>query len=44
MITAVLLPSLSCSAVADTAALVAVLPPMMRSAGYDLGRATSLDA
>jgi TRAP-type transport system large permease protein len=44
VIAAVLLSSLSGSAVADTAALAAVLVPMMRGAGYDVGRAASLMA
>jgi tripartite ATP-independent transporter DctM subunit len=41
---AVLLASLSGSAVADTAALAAILVPMMRQAGYDLHRACGLMA
>jgi tripartite ATP-independent transporter DctM subunit len=41
---AVLLASLSGSAVADTAALAAILVPMMRQAGYDLNRACGLMA
>ncbi len=41
---AVLLASLSGSAVADTAALAAILVPMMREAGYDLNRACGLMA
>ncbi len=44
VIAAVLLSSLSGSAVADTAALAAVLVPMMRRAGYDLGRSAALMA
>jgi len=44
VIAAVLLSSLSGSAVADTAALAAVLVPMMRRAGYDVGRAAALMA
>ncbi len=44
VIAAILLSSLSGSAVADTAALAAVLVPMMRRAGYDVGRAASLMA
>lgn len=44
IIAAVLLSSLSGSAVADTAALAAVLIPMMRRAGYDVPRAASLMA
>ena len=41
---AVVMASLSGSAVADTAALAAVLIPMMRSAGYDVNRAGGLIA
>lgn len=41
---AIVLASLSGSAVADTAALAAVLVPMMRSAGYDVPRACGLMA
>ncbi len=41
---AVLLASLSGSAVADTAALAAILVPMMRRAGYDPARACGLMA
>lgn len=44
IIAAVLLASLSGSAVADTAALAAILVPMMRSAGYNVGRACGLMA
>lgn len=44
VIAAILLSSLSGSAVADTAALAAVLVPMMRRAGYDVGRSASLMA
>ena len=44
VIAAVLLSSLSGSAVADTAALAAVLVPMMRRAGYDPARAAALMA
>jgi tripartite ATP-independent transporter DctM subunit len=44
IIAAVLLSSLSGSAVADTAALAAVLVPVMRNAGYDTGRAAALMA
>ena len=44
IIAAVLLASLSGSAVADTAALAAMLVPMMRSAGYNVGRACGLMA
>lgn len=41
---AILLASLSGSAVADTAALAAILVPMMRRAGYDPARACGLIA
>jgi tripartite ATP-independent transporter DctM subunit len=41
---AIIMASLSGSAVADTAALAAVLLPMMRSAGYDIHRAGGLIA
>jgi tripartite ATP-independent transporter DctM subunit len=44
IIAAVLLSSLSGSAVADTAALAGVLAPMMRRAGYDPGRSAGLMA
>jgi len=44
VITAILLASLSGSAVADTAALSAMLLPIMRQAGYDLGRSAGLMA
>ncbi len=44
ILAAVLLSSLSGSAVADTAALAAVLIPMMRRAGYDVGRSAALMA
>jgi len=44
IIAAVLLASLSGSAVADTAALAAILVPMMRSAGYDVSRSCGLMA
>ncbi len=44
VLAAILLSSLSGSAVADTAALAAVLVPMMRRAGYDVGRAAALMA
>ncbi len=44
IIAAILLASLSGSAVADTAALSSVLIPMMRSAGYDPARAAGLMA
>ena len=39
---AVIMASLSGSAVADTAALAAVLVPMMRNAGYDINRSCGL--
>ncbi|HZX88549.1 MAG TPA: TRAP transporter large permease subunit, partial [Reyranella sp.] len=42
--TSVVLASLSGSAIADTAAVAALLIPMMRSNGYDLGRASGLIA
>lgn len=41
---AIIMASLSGSAVADTAALAALLIPMMRSAGYDVGRSAGLIA
>jgi len=41
---AVIMASLSGSAVADTAALAAVLVPMMRNAGYDVNRSCGLIA
>src|SRR5690606_3289081 len=41
---AIVLAALSGSAAADTAALAAFLLPMMRSAGYDQGRAAGLIA
>ena len=41
---AVIMASLSGSAVADTAALAALLIPMMRAAGYNIGRASGLIA
>lgn len=41
---AVIMASLSGSAVADTAALASVLVPMMRSAGYDVNRSCGLIA
>jgi len=41
---AVIMASLSGSAVADTAALAAVLVPMMRKAGYDVNRSCGLIA
>ena len=44
VITAILLASLSGSAVADTAALAAMLIPVMRSAGYDVPRSAGLMA
>jgi len=44
IIAAVILASLSGSAIADTAALAAVLLPMMRKAGYDENRACGLIA
>ena len=44
VLAALLLSSLSGSAVADTAALAAVLAPMMRRAGYDVGRSAALMA
>lgn len=42
--TSVVLASLSGSAIADTAAVAALLIPMMRSNGYDLGRSSGLIA
>ncbi|WP_183193235.1 TRAP transporter large permease [Aureimonas jatrophae] len=42
--TAILLASMSGSAVADTAALASMLLPVMRQAGYDLGRSSGLIA
>lgn len=42
VLAAVIMASLSGSAVADTAALAALLIPMMRSAGYGTGRAAGL--
>lgn len=42
--TALMLASLSGSAVADTAALAAMLLPVMRQAGYDAGRSAGLIA
>ncbi len=42
VITALLLASLSGSAIADTAALAALLIPMMREAGYNVGRSAGL--
>lgn len=44
IIAAVLMASLSGSAIADSAALGALLIPMMRSAGYDVGRSAGLVA
>lgn len=44
VIAAVIMASLSGSAVADTAALAALLIPMMRAAGYNVGRASGLIA
>jgi tripartite ATP-independent transporter DctM subunit len=44
IVSAIVLASLSGSAVADTAALAAVLVPMMRTAGYDVPRACGLMA
>ena len=41
---AIIMASLSGSAAADTAALAAILLPMMRSAGYDVGRSAGLIA
>jgi len=42
VVAAVIMASLSGSAVADTAALAALLIPMMRAAGYDVNRAAGL--
>jgi tripartite ATP-independent transporter DctM subunit len=42
VIAAIIMASLSGSAVADTAALAALLIPMMRSAGYGVGRSAGL--
>jgi tripartite ATP-independent transporter DctM subunit len=42
VLAAVVMASLSGSAVADTAALAALLIPMMRAAGYDISRAAGL--
>jgi tripartite ATP-independent transporter DctM subunit len=42
VIAAIIMASLSGSAVADTAALAALLIPMMRTAGYDVGRSAGL--
>jgi len=44
ILAAVLMASLSGSAVADTAAIGAILIPMMKSAGYDAGRSAGLVA
>lgn len=44
ILAAVLMASLSGSAVADTAAIGAILIPMMKSAGYDPGRSAGLVA
>ncbi|MFK8254158.1 TRAP transporter large permease [Ancylobacter terrae] len=44
IITAILLASMSGSAIADTAALASMLLPVMRQAGYDLGRSSGLIA
>ena len=44
VIAAVIMASLSGSAIADTAALAALLIPMMRKAGYDVSRASGLIA
>ncbi len=44
VIAAIIMASLSGSAVADTAALAAILIPMMRAAGYNVGRAAGLVA
>lgn len=44
VVAAVIMASLSGSAVADTAALAAVLVPMMRNAGYDVNRSCGLIA
>jgi tripartite ATP-independent transporter DctM subunit len=44
ILAAILMASLSGSAVADTAALAALLLPMMRRAGYDVNRACGLMA
>ena len=41
---AIIMASLSGSAVADTAAIAAIVIPMMKAAGYNLGRATGLVA
>ncbi len=44
VIAAIIMASLSGSAVADTAALAALLIPMMRAAGYDINRSAGLVA
>ncbi len=44
ILAAILMASLSGSAVADTAAIGAILIPMMRNAGYDVGRSAGLVA
>jgi tripartite ATP-independent transporter DctM subunit len=44
VVAAVIMASLSGSAVADTAALAAVLVPLMRKAGYDINRSCGLIA
>jgi tripartite ATP-independent transporter DctM subunit len=44
ILTAVLLASVSGSAIADTAAVAAILIPMMRAHGYDMGKSTGLIA
>jgi tripartite ATP-independent transporter DctM subunit len=44
IVAAVIMASLSGSAAADTAALAAILLPMMRNAGYDVGRSAGLIA
>jgi TRAP-type transport system large permease protein len=44
VIAAIIMASLSGSAVADTAALAAILIPMMRKAGYDVNRSAGLIA
>ncbi len=44
IVAAVIMASLSGSAAADTAALASILIPMMRQAGYDVGRSAGLIA
>jgi tripartite ATP-independent transporter DctM subunit len=44
VVAAIIMASISGSAVADTAALAALLIPMMRNAGYDVGRSSGLIA